>query len=342
MIVSSPRRGADRRSASLPSAGSATCSAWCPCRRLGATAEQGCSPPERRRPSAKRSNASAAADAFLASRSAHHFLFDGRLAHDFLFDGSPAHEVSHSTQLPSSFVATEPGADIDQEEGDDPNLSAEDHPPPFQVWAPYPTGDWGLEDRDGGACKAYDKDYSDMAHPPGVVPSLEGQVGYGGELQLLEEYRTPSLLFSDLTNTRLWTCPFARKEENDSYEHPQLEFRYPHHKVHVHLEDKSGQAGGRVLWDAEYDMGGTEYLKSTAKPIAGSKQIFEPICPPTNGPPHWYELTVSLQGRRPSHPHMMQDFIGAQVLTAFRPDHDPELTAFRSLPGSGGGACTVM
>jgi len=114
--------------------------------------------------------------------------------------------------------------------------------------------------------------------------------------------------------------------------HPQFELSSPQHLVHVHLEDKTAGPAPRVLWDAVYDMGGTEVLKGNAKALEdGSvRPDMEMICPPRNGPPHWYELTISKEkhwGR--SRPQMMQDFLASQVITAYRPDHDPALNAFK-------------
>jgi len=210
--------------------------------------------------------------------------------------------------------------DAQDEQAEDDN-STDIKPAP--VFAAYPVGDWHLQHRDGGACKGDKFDYKDAVFPNGF-PSMMERKGYGGELQLIEEYRTPSLLFSDLTNSALWTCSADIKTKN---EHPQLEFRYPNHKIHVHLEDKADPSSGKVIWDAIYDIGGTEYLRGTAKPLGGTKPEFEKICPSQIGPPHWYELTVSRQGPAGAKPHMVQDFIAAQVVSAYRPDHDPELTA---------------
>lgn len=111
--------------------------------------------------------------------------------------------------------------------------------------------------------------------------------------------------------------------------HPQLEFQRPHRKVHVHLEDKAAEyPAGRVLWDADYDMGGTEVLKSAAKPLGGTHQEFHPLCPPKEGPAHWYELTVSRvgpKGFKPNPNRALEDFLGSQIVSTYRPDQDPEL-----------------
>lgn len=176
---------------------------------------------------------------------------------------------------------------------------------------------------------------------------------YNGELQIVEDFRTPSIQFSDLTDSWRWTCwnqgpvPHAQTPTDLDApppqvpatqalypdQHPQLEFDAPHQKVHVHLEDKSAEyPSGRVLWDADYDMGGTEYLKGKAKALGGAVQNFHPMCPPKKGPAHWYELTVVRDD--PTHhsewPPLrpIEDFIGAQTVTTYRPDQDPEQTLF--------------
>jgi hypothetical protein len=158
--------------------------------------------------------------------------------------------------------------------------------------------------------------------------------GYDGELQLLEDHRSPSLTFSDLTDSARFAClegPKGGEIRETANEHPQLEFNRPHQRVHVHLEDKASGPAGRVLWDGIYDMGGTEVLKASAQSLGGSRPQFEKICPPLHGPPHWYELTVSQEGRVPgARFRMMEGFIGSQLVESYRPDHDPELGAFMS------------
>jgi len=215
-------------------------------------------------------------------------------------------------------------------------------------------------------------------------PIDESRGNYGGELQIVEDFRSPGMTFSDLTDSWNFTCwktgpvkreptPLEPVEESGEGDqgasqaenpmsaagwpfgqmggrHPQLEFSSAHHKVHVHLEDKSAEyPSGRVLWDADYDMGGTEVLKGYAKAIGGEQQEFHPLCPPLKGPAHWYELTVT---RRPPkgtavrlNPHHgIEDFIGSQVVSTFRPDQDPEQSLFGAAAraGGGGGTCTLM
>jgi len=202
------------------------------------------------------------------------------------------------------------------------------------VPAPFPIADWYLEPRDAGICRGFADQYkaaNTTADDAGLFGTVHDSKGYGGELQLVEEYRTGSLLFSDLTNSAAWTCHDGRPQGDRmlSVPHPQLEFRHPHNKIHVHLEDKSDSSGGKVLWDAAFDMGGTEYLKDNAPALSGKHVGFEKICPPIIGPPHWYELVVTRQVPIGARPHLMEDFLGAQVFTAYRPEHDPELMAFR-------------
>merc|ERR1719171_3236625 len=89
-----------------------------------------------------------------------------------------------------------------------------------------------------------------------------------------------------------WKLPNAPKQM--TARHPQLEFKTRHGKVHVHLEDNSMEyPSGRVLWDATYNLGGTNVLKGHAKPLGGDVQKFHPMCPPKKGPAHWYTLTVT-------------------------------------------------
>lgn len=196
---------------------------------------------------------------------------------------------------------------------------------------------------------------------------------YGGELQIMEDYRSPSVTFSDLTDNYNFTCwkdgPVKRqltplepappkssllsglKVPKMPWEaearHPQLEFAFPHHKVHVHLEDRAPEyPSGRVLWDADYDMGGTEVLKGRAKALGGDQPVFHPFCPPVKGPAHWYELTVTRaapKGTKLNPHHSVEDFLGSQVVTTYRPDQDPEMRLFGDQPKQeGGGGCTVM
>jgi len=186
---------------------------------------------------------------------------------------------------------------------------------------------------------------------------LDGpRVAYGGELQILEDYRSPSILFSDLTDAGRWTCyqagpkkpsvssqPFdgvtdavELPEKASTYaSHPQLEFDRPHHKVHVHFEDKAAPHS-RVLWDATYDMGGTGILKATANSVDGGGTLPEikKMCPPVEGPPHWYQLTVTtVGGSRTGTPLSALDgFVGTQILETFRPDQDPMMDGFDTVP----------
>lgn len=223
-------------------------------------------------------------------------------------------------------------------------------------------------------------------HPKPTVPTSFGD--YGGELQVVEDFRSQSILFSDLTDGTRWSCwsegpkprsgalgaadqagtslyepPAAPKKEGGggggglfggllgggTKYHPQLELNEPHGKVHVHLEDKAAEyASGRVLWDATYDMGNTEVLKGDAVAIPGSgtQEEFHQFCPPTTGPAHWYELTVTRPpkaGTRPNPNRAVEDFLGAQYVTTYRPDQDPEINLFGAgKPQSRGGGCTVM
>jgi len=170
----------------------------------------------------------------------------------------------------------------------------------------------------------------------GVQPLPER--GYGGELQLLEDHRSQTLTFSDLTDSSRFTCQQnawgpgpggpAPAPTLKGYPHPQLELDHPEGFVHVHLEDKSAGPTPHVLWDAAYDMGGTEVLKAAAAAMWGQRPNMELICPPKNGPPHWFELTLSRESNARRRPYMMQDFIASQVISAYRPDHDPQLDAF--------------
>mmetsp|Transcript_2150 Transcript_2150/g.4334 ORF Transcript_2150/g.4334 Transcript_2150/m.4334 type:complete len:161 (-) Transcript_2150:73-555(-) len=148
----------------------------------------------------------------------------------------------------------------------------------------------------------------------------------------MEDYRSPSLLFSDLSDASRFACragpPAPGGAAETTAQHPQLELSRPHHKVHVHLEDKAAGPTSHVLWDGIYDMGGTEVLKASAPALGGLRPAFEKICPPVDGPPHWYELTVSDQGVRGMRPRMLENFAGLQVLESYTPDHDPELGAF--------------
>lgn len=192
-----------------------------------------------------------------------------------------------------------------------------------------------------------------LGHALGMGPPPEPP-HYNGELAIVEDFRTPSIRFSDLTDSWRWTCwnqgPVERAPLSPDLDapppqvaatkpiapkgtHPQLEFNAPHQKVHVHLEDKSAEyPSGRVLWDADYDMGGTEYLKPKAKAIGGAVKEFHPMCPPKKGPAHWYELTVTRDD--PTHhsewppQRPIEDFLGAQTVTTYRPDQDPEQTLF--------------
>merc|ERR1711874_792936 len=113
-------------------------------------------------------------------------------------------------------------------------------------------------------------------------------MGYNGELQLMDVQRSSNLLYSDLTDTSRFTCllgpggtlmPGAKPPKDTVDSHPQLEFQEPHHKVHVHLIDKSDGPFGHVLWDGIYDMGGTEVLKAHTKAEGGDKPEMEKICP---------------------------------------------------------------
>mmetsp|Transcript_130382 Transcript_130382/g.260096 ORF Transcript_130382/g.260096 Transcript_130382/m.260096 type:complete len:275 (-) Transcript_130382:84-908(-) len=238
-------------------------------------------------------------------------------------------------------------------------------------FATFPVGDWFLGPGDGGVGRSTEKppagrlpdpNSGQVAQPTeesaakgfseesnGSTPSAAEQAaaagvklkklpdpgyGYNGELQLLEDHRSASLTFSDLTDSARFAClegPKGGEARETADEHPQLEFNRPHQFVHVHLEDKAAGPAGRVLWDGIYDMGGTEVLKASAEPLGGSRPQFEKICPPLHGPPHWYELTVSQENRVPgARFRMMEGFIGSQVVESYRPDHDPELDAFLS------------
>lgn len=78
--------------------------------------------------------------------------------------------------------------------------------------------------------------------------------------------------------------------------HPDFEERV--RRLRVHMDDNTAQ---RVVWDAEYDLkrflepGVTPSLAETIPAIerSGTQPRFLTFCPPENGPPHKYELTVS-------------------------------------------------
>lgn len=194
--------------------------------------------------------------------------------------------------------------------------------------------------------------------------------GYAGELQLMEDHRSQSLVYSDLTDNTRWVCrggptPDSRKPPYEpppvkmkepgalkklaafltgteakpkpaewpvepGGEHPVLQFREPQQKIHVHLEDMAAP-GKKVLWDAVYDLGGQETLKYGLPPEPGPASLlpnFHLICPPRVGPPHWYELTVSKVRSGAGRPHMLDDFVASQTISAYRPDQEPEVIAF--------------
>lgn len=184
-------------------------------------------------------------------------------------------------------------------------------------------------------------------HPPGQPEPVDyaiepaggvrriPETAYGGELQLLEDFRSQTVRWSDLTDSGRWTCPQGPGPGTSPVagkQHPQVELNQPAHLVHVHLDDKSAGPFGRTLWDAIYDMGGTEVLKATAQAKGGSRPRMELICPPRHGPPHWYELTITKAGPRAHgwgrRRSMIQDFLGSQVISSYRPDHDPQISAF--------------
>lgn len=190
---------------------------------------------------------------------------------------------------------------------------------------PFDVGDWYLGPADGAIGRSNEKrkDFSEMMKS--FLPSVPGtdRMKYTGELQLLEDHRTPTIVYSDLTDSTRWTCkgPGAGRGRHQRT-HPQFEFTTPQHKVYVHLEDKSAGPVPRVLWDAIYDMGGTEWLKPDAQARGGKRPHMESFCPPINGPPHWYTLTISRLGN-PARPRMLEDHLGTQVLTSYTSDHDP-------------------
>lgn len=211
-------------------------------------------------------------------------------------------------------------------------------------------------DNDPGA--GSDADFADDQEPtsyiptPGVpnpspyasyFPSVPpGDVGYNGELQLMEDHRSPTIAYSDLTDTSRWTCSYGptkmRPDAGPDF-HPQLEFTKPQRIVHVHLEDKADGPAPRVMWDAIYDMGGTEWLKPDAEALGGKRPTMELFCPPYIGPPHWYELTVSREGMPGVHPHMIEEHLGTQILSSYTPDHDP-MVKFSTFVAEA--SCTVM
>ncbi|CAK9107585.1 unnamed protein product [Durusdinium trenchii] len=174
------------------------------------------------------------------------------------------------------------------------------------------------------------------------------RAGFGGELQLLEDFRSQTIRFSDLTDTSRFSCQHAAWGPGpggpgpmptlQGYPHPQIELDHPESFVHVHLEDRSAGPTPHVLWDAAYDMGGTEVLKSTAPAMWGTRPNMELFCPPKHGPPHWFELTISREANARRRPSMMQDFIASQVISAYRPDQDPQLDAFSMGVDTGIGA----
>ncbi|CAL1129048.1 unnamed protein product [Cladocopium goreaui] len=244
----------------------------------------------------------------------------------------------------------------------------------------FPVGDWFLGVGDGGIGRDKDNpakgalimkgslsdfentrppgpgnsdEYKETHEPPagGWTDNARSGVshlpiaGYGGELQLLEDFRSQTIRFSDLTDTSRFSCQHsawgpgpggpAPVPNLQGYPHPQIELDHPESFVHVHLEDKSAGPTPHVLWDAAYDMGGTEVLKSTAPAMWGTRQNMELFCPPKHGPPHWFELTISREANARRRPFMMQDFIASQVLSAYRPDQDPQLDAFSMAVDSG-------
>merc|ERR1711884_302185 len=164
----------------------------------------------------------------------------------------------------------------------------------------------------------------------------------------MEDHRSTSLVYSDLTDSSRWSCPrppvgAGPRATAEGDMHPALQFSSPLQRVHVHLKDMAAGPTGHVLWDATYDLGGTESLKSSATSLGGSRPEFELFCPPLSGPPHWYELTVT-KARRPGATRLLEDFVGSQVLTAYRPEHDPEVIGLGSGPVRLGGdtACAVQ
>merc|ERR1712096_546062 len=118
-----------------------------------------------------------------------------------------------------------------------------------------------------------------------------GGLLYAGELQLMSLYKSSSILFADITDSLRFTCwKGAESAPVDPVNHPIIEFDRPQHLIRVHMEDRMT---GRVLWDAVYNLHGTEELKSNAPPITGRRPAFWTICPPRDDPPHSYQLWVT-------------------------------------------------
>lgn len=171
----------------------------------------------------------------------------------------------------------------------------------------FPIGDWYLDptEKAAGGVEAFVDDLHNTlvnqlsratSKPAPGIRQLP-RAGYGGELQILEDHRSSTLVYSDLTDSSRFTCVNGPKpgERPVTNEHPVLQFKAPQHRVRVHLEDMAAGPGGRVLWDAVYDLGGTETLKYAAKPLGGLRPNMELLCPPLVGPPHWYVLRASAE-----------------------------------------------
>eukprot|EP00397_Hematodinium_sp_SG-2012_P044340 GEMP01049497.1.p1 GENE.GEMP01049497.1~~GEMP01049497.1.p1 ORF type:complete len:258 (+),score=42.08 GEMP01049497.1:282-1055(+) len=184
---------------------------------------------------------------------------------------------------------------------------------------------------------------------------------YTREVQIMLDQKTPEIEWTDLTDTTRFTCthpsphtkaPLQDHDVDDDdaqynakdkdgnmvspksrpiNEHPALDFRSPHGRVHVKLIDFTND---RVQWDQYFNLNGYNRLAPNAKPLPSSRVPFWTICPDADLPsqqnneahPQWYQLLVYDASTMKEDPE--RDFIGGATFHSYQNIDDPEQTAF--------------
>ena len=167
---------------------------------------------------------------------------------------------------------------------------------------------------------------------------------YGdGELQIMTDHLSNSIIRTDINNSRKFSCWKSLRSlpvrdgsglDKNLMVHPSITFAKPQTEVHVRLEDPYS---GELLWDADYNLRGTQTLTPHALPTGGQKLEFSSICPNhldstdgngnSPGGVHQYFLHVSRNGLytdrvAAEHPG---NFIGSGIFTAYTSGNDPRL-----------------
>lgn len=160
------------------------------------------------------------------------------------------------------------------------------------------------------------------------------------EIQVLIDQKSPEIAWTDITDSRRFTCQAARpaiiprNQRTNLHlaprpltEHPSFEFKSPHNVVHFQMINYGNHGEKHVTWDEYFDLHGYNRLGPTAQPLPMSKMPFWTFCSNTDKSEAMSHLVVTEATAMKEDP--VKDFIGSVTLHSYNHEDDPEQSAFQ-------------